>query len=113
MLAIRRGLAPLAAVAVAVLLAFTASPAAAVIGGTDDTANRYANVGALQLRLDDDEWAIFCSATLVAPDIVLTAAHCTDFFTAAVGAEGLGPDDLRVSFDVAPDENSTYYYVDE
>ena len=98
-----------AAMVTALLVAFTASPAAAVIGGTDDTVNRYANVGALQLRLDDDEWAIFCSGTLVAPDIVLTAAHCTDFFTAAVGAEGLGPDDLRVSFDVAPDEDSTYY----
>src|SRR4030095_10685295 len=60
-------------------------------------------------RIDDD-WAIFCSGTLVAEDIVLTAAHCTDFFTAAVGAEGLGPDDLRVSFDVAPEEESHYYY---
>lgn len=101
-----------AAAVVALILAFTASPAGAVIDGTDDTTNQYANVGALQLRIDD-EWYIFCSGTLVAEDVVLTAAHCTDFFTAAVGAEGLGPDDLRVSFDVAPDENSTYYYVDK
>ena len=43
---------------------------------------------------------------------MLTAAHYTDFFTAAVGQPGLGPDELRVSFAVAPDENSTYYVAD-
>jgi len=42
---------------------------------------------------------------------VLTAAHCTDFFTAGVGEDEFGPDDLRVSFDLAPDESSTYYYT--
>jgi len=40
------------------------------------------------------------SGTLVAENVVLTAAHCTDF---------LGPGDLRVSFDPDPDEGSTYY----
>ena len=108
---LRRRIWLLAAAVATLLVTLTASPARAVIGGTDDTANRYANVGALQLRVGDD-WAIFCSGTLVAEDVVLTAAHCTDFFTAPVGAPGLGPDDLRVSFDVAPDEDSTYYYVD-
>ena len=66
----------------------------------------------LQAQVDGDEWVAFCSGTLVAPDIVLTAAHCTDFFTAPVGQAGFGPDDLRVSFDVAPDEDSTYYVAD-
>ncbi|HEX7746419.1 MAG TPA: trypsin-like serine protease [Micromonosporaceae bacterium] len=108
----KRRLAGLATAAVAALtLTLWASPAGAVIGGTDDTANRYANVGALQLQTDDG-WFTFCSGTLVAQDVVLTAAHCTDFFTAPVGEEGLGADDLRVSFDVAPDEDSTYYSVD-
>jgi Trypsin len=102
----------LAATAVATLaLASTATPANAVVGGTDDTANRYQNVGMLQLR-DDDDWFAFCSGTLVADNVVLTAAHCLDFFTADVGEDGLGPDDLRVSFDVAPDEDSTYYVAD-
>jgi hypothetical protein len=111
MLAMRRGITLLVAAATMLVLPFTASPAGAVIDGTDDTANRFQNVGALQLR-SDDEWAIFCSGTLVAENVVLTAAHCVDFFTAEVGEEGLGPDDLRVSFDVAPDETSTYYYAE-
>ena len=87
-------------------------PAAAILEGTDDTANQFESVGMLQLQVGTDQWAAFCSSTLVAPDVVLTAAHCTDFFTAAVGAPGLGPDDLRVSFAVAPDESSTYYVAD-
>jgi hypothetical protein len=99
-----------AATAVAATLVFTGS-AGAIVGGTDDTANRFQNVGALQLQ-DDGEWFDFCSSTLVGPDVVLTSAHCVDFFTADVGEEGLGPDDLRVSFDPAPDDASTYYIAD-
>jgi hypothetical protein len=91
---------------------FLSAPAGAVIGGTDDTANVYENVGVLQLLIEG-EWFDFCSGTLVAENIVLTAAHCTDFFTAEVGdPEGFGVDDLRVSFDPDPDETSTYYLVD-
>src|SRR5215218_2947264 len=86
--------------------------AGAVVGGTDDTANRFQSVGSLQL-IFGGEWFEFCSGTLVAEDVVLTSAHCVDFFTAAVGdPEGLGTDDLRVSFDAAPGEDSTYYIAD-
>jgi hypothetical protein len=101
------------AAAVVLLVSFVlVRPAGAIIGGTDDTANQFESVGMLQAQIDVDEWVAFCSGTLVAPDVVLTAAHCTDFFTAAVGEEGFGPDDLRVSFDVAPDDSSTYYVAD-
>lgn len=99
--------------AVALLMSVAlVQPAGAILEGTDDTANQFESVGMLQAQVDVDEWAAFCSGTLVAPDVVLTAAHCTDFFTAPVGEEGFGPDDLRVSFDVAPDESSTYYVAD-
>jgi len=111
MLSRRRWFALSAIAAATLTLTFTASPADAIVGGTDDTSNQYQNVGMLQLRIEDD-WFAFCSGTLVAENVVLSAAHCTDFFTAAVGQAGLGPDDLRVSFAVAPDENSTYYVAD-
>jgi Trypsin len=94
------------AAAIAVLL--LAAPAGAVIGGTSDTANKYANVGVLQLQVEG-EWFDFCSGTLVAGDVVLTAAHCTDFLVEE-GPDGFGPDDLRISFD--PEGDAPYYTVD-
>jgi Trypsin len=101
-----------AAISSVLFLFVTATPAGAVVGGTDDTANHFENVGMLQLRIED-EWFGFCSGTLVAEDVVLTAAHCTDFFGAPVGdPDGFGTDDLRVTFDPQPDAGSTSYAVD-
>jgi hypothetical protein len=78
-----------------------AGSASAVVGGTDDTTGRFANVGALQLQVDG-EWFDFCSGALVGPDVVMTAAHCADF---------LGPGDLgvlRVSFGAASNAGPVY-----
>jgi Trypsin len=104
---LRRRTAMLAATAAAVLL-LAAGPAGAVLKGTTDTANRFANVGVLQLNVDG-EWFDFCSGTLVRTDVVLTAAHCTDFLIEE-GPDGFGPDDLRISFD--PEGDAPYYTVD-
>ncbi len=95
-----------AATVLAVLL--IAAPAGAVIGGTSDTTNQYANVGVLQLHVGSN-WYDFCSGTLVRADVVLTAAHCTDFLVEE-GPDGFGPDDLRISFD--PEGDAPYATVD-
>jgi Trypsin len=87
-----------------------AAPAGAIIGGTDDLDNDFENVGVLQLNVGPN-WFDFCSGTLVASDVVLTAAHCVDFLQ-EVGSDGFGPQHLRISFDPAPDADSTYYLVD-
>ena len=103
-----QGSARLAAAATAFAVLLLAAPAGAVIDGTSDTDNTYANVGVLQLNIDD-EWFDFCSGTLVREDVVLTAAHCTDFLVEE-GDDGFGPDDLRISFD--PEGDGPYSTVD-
>ena len=103
-----RSSARLAVAAAAFAILLLAVPAGAVIKGTSDTANKYANVGVLQLNVEG-EWFDFCSGTLVRADVVLTAAHCTDFLVEE-GSDGFGPDDLRISFD--PEGDAPYYTVD-
>jgi len=103
-----QGAAKVAAAATAFVVLLLAAPAGAVIDGTSDTANKYANVGVLQLNVEG-EWFDFCSGTLVRADVVLTAAHCTDFLVEE-GPDGFGPDDLRISFD--PEGDAPYYTID-
>ena len=56
------------------VLAVTA-PAGAITGGTEDTANRYSNIGMVVFYQPDGRFR--CSGTLIAPRVFLTAAHCT------------------------------------
>src|SRR5215203_5119139 len=51
----------------------------------------------------------FARGHLSERDVVLTAAHCTDFLVEE-GPDGFGPDDLRISFD--PEGDGPYYTVD-
>jgi hypothetical protein len=52
-----------------------AAPAGAITGGVIDSANTYSNVG--MIAFYDDGTRYRCSATLVTPTVLLTAAHCT------------------------------------
>ena len=67
--------------------------------------NRHPNVGAMIVREADGELYFYCSGTLIAPDVFLTAAHCT----AAAAASGAYPEDVFVTFDPVLDENTTLY----
>ena len=92
----RRGLTALAAAA---MVATTAVPAIAITGGEPDE-GRHPNVGLLVFYSDDgDTNARFrCSGTLVAPTVVLTAAHCTQ------GTEGL----TLITFDTFLDDKGSF-----
>jgi hypothetical protein len=92
-------------------LLLSIGPARAVVGGTADTGNTFSSVGLLEVQFEPNEWFGICSGTLIREDVVLTAAHCTDFLM-EVGADGLGPDDLRLTFDPAPNDASIRYATD-
>ena len=64
-----------AATATLALTATGAPNASAITGGTRDDANRYASVGMIAFYQDGGRYR--CTATLVAPTVLLTAAHCT------------------------------------
>ena len=64
------------------LLAGTALAASAITGGTEDTANKYSNVGMIAFYEDGGRYR--CTATLVTPTVLLTAAHCTADVTGKV-----------------------------
>jgi hypothetical protein len=65
----------IAAIVGVVSLFALALPAPAITGGTEDTNNTYSNVGMIVFYQPDGRFR--CTATLIAPRVLLTAAHCT------------------------------------
>jgi secreted trypsin-like serine protease len=96
----RRVVLLLATMALAMLLA--AGVAGAITYGQPD-GNRHPYVGAL-VGADEQGEFVFCSGTLIAPDVFLTAAHCT----AAI--EQFGFDFLGVTFDNVFDPDTSVVY---
>lgn len=76
------------------VVATAAVPATAITGGTPDTENRYSNVGMIVFY--DDGGRFRCSATLISPTLLLTAAHCT------FGMDGSTLVDFRPVIDEEP-----------
>ena len=66
----------LAALAAVLPVMFVARPAEASTGGTYDSTNQYAGVGLILFYAPDGRFR--CSATLISPTVLVTAAHCTD-----------------------------------
>jgi secreted trypsin-like serine protease len=65
----------LAAATVCIVTFASTIPASAITGGTEDLGNKYSNVGMLVFY--DPDGRFRCSGTLIAPQVFLTAAHCT------------------------------------
>jgi hypothetical protein len=68
--------------------------ASAVVDGAPDTENAYPYVAGVEYEFAEGIWGVQCSGTLIAPNLVLTAAHCGGF----PGAGPLPASVIRVNF---------------
>lgn len=98
--------------ATALALVAPSGAASASTGGTVDTANRYSGVALITFY--DDGTRYRCSATLVSPTVLLTAAHCTDSVEGltAVTFEPLVDDAPPADLPVASDPAAGYTAAD-
>ena len=87
-----------------VILTATVPLVQAITFGQPD-GDRHPNVGAMIVEEPDGVKYLYCSGTLIAPKIFLTAAHCT----AAAASYGADPHNAFVTFDPVWDENSTLH----
>lgn len=53
-------------------------PASGITQATPDEDNVYSNVGVIKLQFNETDFLWFCSGTLIAPTVFLTAGHCMD-----------------------------------
>jgi hypothetical protein len=104
--------------AVAALVVGMSSGAGAITWGRPDVDNEYPNVASLRGIVEEENLAqISCSGSLLHADadkvVILTAAHCTDAWAAAIAAGTI--DSVGVSFDQNNQVNGTTtdatYYV--
>lgn len=80
------------------ILALTGQ-ALAITWGEPDADNTYSNVGAIVLDRPEREPSQFCTGTLIAPTVFLTAGHCTDYLEELISEELITQAMIKVSFD--------------
>ena len=98
------------AIAAVVLIVAMSSPAQAITWGRPDLNNEYPNVASVRGIVEAQNVArISCSGSLLQADavkvVILTAAHCTDAWSAAIAAGTI--DSVGVSFDQNNQVNGT------
>jgi secreted trypsin-like serine protease len=86
MTSLRRSLTLLAVIAA--ILAFTAAPSSAVVGGTNAGPNEFPAVAEITFG------AFLCTGTLISPNVVLSAGHCGSVTGAAVASPASWPPQL-------------------
>jgi secreted trypsin-like serine protease len=74
------------------LVVIAIQPASAIVYGEDDD-GKHPNVGSMLVVFEGQPFQ-FCTGTLIAKGVFLTAAHCT----AGVPQVGLSQDDVRITF---------------
>jgi hypothetical protein len=92
-------------VAATIMLLVIAVPLAQAITFGQPDGVEHPNVGAMIVLEPDGNLYLYCSGTLIAPKVFLTASHCT----AAAAAYGAAPHDVFVTFDPVWDPKSTLY----
>src|SRR5215211_5049036 len=60
----------------------------AITYGFIDSSNTFRNTGAFVVKSTNGEIFPICSGTLIAPNVFLTASHCTQFYTQDLAPEG-------------------------
>jgi hypothetical protein len=88
------------------MIVLVAVPVAWAITFGQPDGDLHPNVGAMIVQLPNGHKYMFCSGSLIAPQVFLTAAHCT----AAAAASGAAPGDVWVSFDPVIDASATLYH---
>jgi secreted trypsin-like serine protease len=62
--------------------------ASAITYGFVDSNNTFRNTGAFIVKTSNGQIFPICSGTLITPNVFLTAAHCTSFYTQELAPEG-------------------------
>jgi hypothetical protein len=95
---------PLMLVVLVALMLVVVPLAQAITFGQPD-GDGHPNVGAMIVEEPDGVKYLYCSGTLIAEDVFLTAAHCT----AAAAAYGADPHNAYVTFDPVWDASATLH----